>query len=1317
MNNLLQFLLGLVIAALITILAAPYFIDWNQYKSEIEAQASKLVGRQLTVAGDVNLRLLPAPYLQLANITVTTSKAEADKSPDTPVLLTAKAFRLWLSAPPLLRGVIEVREIELVKPHMRFAIDENGKSNWTKQQQTRAPLPFTPTAISLQNMTIEDGTLEISSKQSGKKASTNRTLFINALNGDFSAGSLKGPYKFDGTIGKGLGRQVLRVSAGSIDEKSQMRVKGILRSHKGGRRYAFDGSVLDLKNHPTINGVISAAFPFFKATKVKNDEGDKGDDTSPGINWAKPIEVKTSINANSNGALFDKILVTIVHKNRPQALTGKGRISWDNAKVKLDGNLNARLIDVDHLRDGLKVGNSVEETVSNLFAALREQAANIDSGRFHININQIKLNGDLVQDLKINLEQSGSGLQIKKLFANLPGDNMIEIHGGFEGQSKTSEFKGHGVLRGQSLGHLVTWSAGTKIDGGISAIRSHPFTLRGDLLFGENIWALNHVNGDIAGTSFTGEISHRSNETAAKTQGKPTRGTIDLKLTTSEINSTALVGRPVAMGEIIKSLLTVKPDKGASSPSDAKSDIDVSSFGDLIKNNALKLQLRAGRLRLDDFDGRDLVVDVYFGLKRLQINQLSLRSKKGLRLQADGTIVDLEKNPSGALTATINIEDEEELGQILSWFGNSKTSLFSKNQIASLTPLRLATMLQTASETRDEANIRINGIAGSSHVAVNNRIVGQLLFSRTEQRNIKQMELSGTITNKNGRLLLTQLVPYLPIDQTQLQEIGSGKVWFSAAGLPEFGLNSRVEFNSERVTAGLNGFLGWQQGQGSFNGSTYLKTKDIASGLALMGIDTSETQMAGVLDLTATLNKRGGNYDFIGIAGSVSSSDVEGRATLDIDSAGKKLDLVLLTSSLDVSSLFSPLLEKSIHREATNGTENRGTMTAAGHLASNVQDAVGTYEDLQKPVMTSRRFTSDLLKNIEAQILITADELFLADKIMLENGELSATINKRHISISNIGGGLWGGQMQGKGELDLSSTLKQVSGELALDNVLVEQAPLMVDKSPILNGKASLKMKFSGRGISPAGLFALMNGTGNIKLANAKINHYSSSVLTDIVDDQLSVWKLSEDQTPFKERFKRHLLHADFNLPFLAAKFTIKDGTLVLKTAQKSKNNSKLDLDASLTLASMITHSRLRISALKNAKYANIPSASVVYEGSLAQLDKITPRIDTASLEQHLKVMKMEHDVDMLEKLHRRDDEFAQKAAERRAAYKRKREAERLAQEQLDFLNKDANPSGDPDIPVLAPASDPEHATEPTPAPASRKRKSWIPFAPEIGGN
>ncbi len=1255
MNNLVQILLGLVIALLVAVLAVPYFVDWNQYKSQIEAQASNLLGRQLKIAGDVQLRLLPAPYMRLENITINAP----DAAPGTPSLLKADAFRLWLSAPPLLRGVVEVREIEIDTPSLRFAIDESGKSNWSKTTFANQPPSFTPTAISLQSMTIKNGSLVVSTLHADRTAQAERKISISQLNGNFSANSLKGPYKFEGAIGEGQERQILRVSTGSIDEKARMRFKGVLRSSNSGQRYGFDGQLIDLKNNPTVSGVISATFPFFRSTQSPTDK----QTSKVRISRTNPIEVKTAILANSAGARFDKILITMVHKNRPQVMTGLGQLSWNKGQIDLNGQLNARLIDVDHLKDGLKVGKSLEETVAKLFNGLRAQAVKVDSGRFSINIAQIKLNNDLVQDFNIHMQRSQAGLVIKQLSANLPGDNRIEIHGKFNGSRQYSKFIGNGILRGQSLGHLVNWAAGSQVDGGVSAIRSHPFTLRGDVLQVDNQISLKNVFGDIAGISFRGEASRYK---ARFDQGALQRGGIDLKLTTSEINSTALLGRPVPMRELVNSLLDRQKSEEPRSQ----------GFLSIFNNSNLRLQLRAGRLLMADFDGRDLVADLFFGGRRLQINELSIGSQNGLRLQADGALTNLETNPSGTLVATINIEAPDELTQFISWFqpGDQATGL-SRKQIASLSPLRLALMLQTDEKTGAEAHIRVNGIAGSSHVNLNNRVLGSHLFSMRGQRKVKQLEITGSLSNNDGRALLSQLVPWLDEQQTGitasgLGEIGKARVWFSATGLPENGLNSRFEFSSPQVVAGFDGLLGGAENNWNFRGKAHLRTKQLASGLALIGLDTGQTHATGSLVLATHIDKADQSYILTNIRGKVATAEVEGRVTLDLTPKSRKLDVALLTSSLDFSTLFSPVVEtpRQTLIPSGQGRNSNGAVNSALQLANDLQNAVGDVE-APLPRNTTPRLTAKRLQGLDARLSITADRLLLNRNFVLNKSKISATIKDQKINIGSLSGQLWEGRFQSKGVLDLSKTLATMTGELQISDAQMKQAPFKYEGSPIIEGQLTLRADFKGRGLGPSGLISLLNGSGHIEFSNGKIDHLSSKVLNDIVDDELAVWQQAEDQTPFHERFKRYLQHGEFAFASLSKNFTIKDGTLLLKATKSSQNNSKLDIDASITLASMTTQSRLSISPLAQAKYPDLPPVTILLDGSLNDLSRLTPKIETSSLEQHLKVMKMEHDVNLLEKLHKRDDEFAKRAAERRAATKLRKEQEeqqRLEQQTLE---------------------------------------------------
>ena len=79
-------LLGLAIAFIIALIAAlvgPYFIDWNQFRPQFEAEASRIIGAPVRVGGELDARLLPTPSLRLRSVVVgganDLGKVRADK--------------------------------------------------------------------------------------------------------------------------------------------------------------------------------------------------------------------------------------------------------------------------------------------------------------------------------------------------------------------------------------------------------------------------------------------------------------------------------------------------------------------------------------------------------------------------------------------------------------------------------------------------------------------------------------------------------------------------------------------------------------------------------------------------------------------------------------------------------------------------------------------------------------------------------------------------------------------------------------------------------------------------------------------------------------------------------------------------------------------------------------------------------------------------------------------------------------------------------------------------------------------------------------
>src|SRR3546814_1499498 len=54
---------GLVVLLIAGVLIAPSFVDWKAYKGQIAAAVRDATGRELTIAGDIDLAVLPTPAL------------------------------------------------------------------------------------------------------------------------------------------------------------------------------------------------------------------------------------------------------------------------------------------------------------------------------------------------------------------------------------------------------------------------------------------------------------------------------------------------------------------------------------------------------------------------------------------------------------------------------------------------------------------------------------------------------------------------------------------------------------------------------------------------------------------------------------------------------------------------------------------------------------------------------------------------------------------------------------------------------------------------------------------------------------------------------------------------------------------------------------------------------------------------------------------------------------------------------------------------------------------------------------------------------
>ena len=99
MNQTLTGIAIAVVVAIVIALVAPFLIDWSSYRGSVESRAADILGRQVRIEGDMELRLLPQPVLRARNVV-----AGDGETPD----ITIEQLDMTMSLTPLLSGEISV---------------------------------------------------------------------------------------------------------------------------------------------------------------------------------------------------------------------------------------------------------------------------------------------------------------------------------------------------------------------------------------------------------------------------------------------------------------------------------------------------------------------------------------------------------------------------------------------------------------------------------------------------------------------------------------------------------------------------------------------------------------------------------------------------------------------------------------------------------------------------------------------------------------------------------------------------------------------------------------------------------------------------------------------------------------------------------------------------------------------------------------------------------------------------------------------------------------------------------------------------------
>jgi uncharacterized protein involved in outer membrane biogenesis len=466
-------LLGLAIAFILALIAAligPYFIDWNQFRPQFEAEASQVIGAPVRVGGALDARLLPTPSLRLRSVVVggvnDLGKVRADK------------LDVEFSLGALMRGEWRADELTINGMALDLGLDSQGRIDW----------PASSGKFNLGTLAIDR--LNLTGRIALHDAASHGTLELNdiAFSGDVR--SLAGAVRGDGNFMLSGTRYPFRVSSGQGADGTGTRVH--LNIDPGERALSadLDGVLSFEARAPRFEGTVVLAAPAAKA---------KGASEVPPAPWR--ISAKTKL--DSANARLEQLEASYGVEERALKFVGLGDIRF-GASPLLHAVLSARQLDADKF--AAKDNSNVEPL--RLLPGLRSLIAGIPqlpiATQIEFSAEQIMLGGRPLQNLVADLRADAKSWSVARLDFRAPGATTVSLSGANAQPGASEGFKGVLSVESSDPDTLVAWLQGRSE---VTYRSQKPLSLHGNVMVAADRIAVEAMKAEIDGGAVEGRVA------------------------------------------------------------------------------------------------------------------------------------------------------------------------------------------------------------------------------------------------------------------------------------------------------------------------------------------------------------------------------------------------------------------------------------------------------------------------------------------------------------------------------------------------------------------------------------------------------------------------------------------------------------------------------------------------------------------------------------------------------------------------------------------------------------------------------------------
>ena len=1143
MNSLLLALTALLILVLSALFAAPLFIDWNDYRSVFETQATNLLGRQVKVGGKVHLVLLPAPELRFDDIKVADQEGRLDRP-----FLEAHSLEAWLNIGAFLTGTIEARKIAIVGPILRLDLKADGTGNWSDVGRRGVALPFAPKDVMLDEVSVSGGRIEIAKQGQPQFA-------VENIAGKASAQSLSGPYKVSAAYTFRGRPQELRFSTSAPDADGLFRIKSALRDLDRHTSYVVDGGMTGLGAIPAFAGTIVVRAANVIAAGEEEDAAAASDNGEPSTETprdkASRFELKGPIKATPDRAELSQFDLTVHAKGRPQIF--KGNLTLDlRDGVEGAAELAASFIDLDALFAAPDAGERPSPSaVLYLFAEeVLAQAAGLGDGTLALAIEQAGLGGDLVGAIDMAIASKDGAVAIESLKATLPGGNRIEASGSLKRGNFGPLFAGPVKVEGSGLQPLTRWAAGDRAVSGQASAGDFSFTA--DAIVGDGELKLADASGELSGTRFRGGLRLQGGE----------RRLIEIDLDSDRLDLREVIGeRPVWQSWLRGSRTesaAIGTDDGVAGTDDpaATASVDAAATGqDLLKQlrgDDMRVTLRVGELLLPDIPAGKL--DARFGLQggTLEVEQLDFAAAGSLALKGAGRIERLDQAPSGRVDFGLQAADGGSL-RIAAGLLGLPENVSSSEHLSVLAPLDLnVSLVATREGNATNASIALGGKAGTSDIAVTARALGD-----PAKLGEAKINLDGKVVGEKPQALLVLLFPDLPLERIVTPAGSKGRLIVKLAGVPNTGMTGKAALETRPIEVAFVGEGSLQPSGLALAGKGAVVSRDASAALTLLGFEAPPSAAGVPLTLRLDVAKQGPKIDLNGITGSIAGETVAGSVHLDQSGPKTRFSLNGSTGNVSLPSLLGVLV--------------------AWHRTPSTEEMLGTISANASEVWPMRGFSLGPLENFEGGIALKAKTLTLGSAVKVQDATLAASLGKEGLAITDLKGRLYGGEFDASGNLAPRGNGAELNARAEVKGGKLGEFAKSLTGTPLARGSFDLAFDVQGEGLSPPGVVAGLSGEGALVLGPGSLQSLSASPLRNVAATAArKAIKADKEAIEAEARSVREkITKGTYKFAPATLAFEIKNGTLTLAPATLTTPGAETKINGFVELAKSQARQRM----------------------------------------------------------------------------------------------------------------------------------------------